>query len=160
MSVSPVSEVYQAPVNERVPLRTLGQSDFIKILTTQLANQNPLKPSDSADMLNQMTQLASIQTMVNMQENLALLRTDQQLTLGQTLIGKDISLADEAGSLITGTVEKVILDGVVHVVIGGQSYPLSWLESILPAPAEPPPPAAAPPPPADPPPPAEEPPAS
>jgi len=150
MTVEPpsASALYTAPSNERVVTKALGQQDFLKLLITELANQNPLKPSDGADMMNQMTQMASIQAMTSMQENLALLRTDQQLNLGQSLINKTIEVVDIDGSTVTGVVDKVFLtDGVVYFIIGGKEYPLASLLSILPTPAEPPP--AANPPPAD-----------
>ena len=48
---------------------TLGQNDFLKLLVTQLQNQDPLKPIDNQDFiaqtaqfsqLNQMTELVSL----------------------------------------------------------------------------------------------------
>lgn len=42
------------------PLSTLGQSDFLRLLITQLQQQDPLEPVDNQDMLAQMAQFSSL----------------------------------------------------------------------------------------------------
>ena len=41
-------------------LESLGQADFLRLLTTQLAFQDPLEPTDNQDMLAQMAQFSSL----------------------------------------------------------------------------------------------------
>ena len=40
--------------------QSLGQADFLKLLTTQLSNQDPLAPTDNKDMLAQMAQFSAL----------------------------------------------------------------------------------------------------
>ena len=40
---------------------TLGQEDFLKLMTTQLKNQDPSKPMDSGEFLSQMAQFGTVQ---------------------------------------------------------------------------------------------------
>ncbi len=40
--------------------QSLGQADFLRLLTTQLAQQDPLKPADNKDMLAQMAQFSAL----------------------------------------------------------------------------------------------------
>ncbi|MEO0464069.1 MAG: flagellar hook capping FlgD N-terminal domain-containing protein [Pseudomonadota bacterium] len=42
-------------------LGSLGQADFLRLLTTQLANQDPLEPADNEDMLAQLAQFSSLE---------------------------------------------------------------------------------------------------
>lgn len=40
--------------------QTLGQADFLKLLTTQLAQQDPLEPTDNKEMITQMAQFSAL----------------------------------------------------------------------------------------------------
>jgi flagellar basal-body rod modification protein FlgD len=40
--------------------QTLGQADFLKLLTTQLSQQDPLEPTDNQEMLAQMAQFSAL----------------------------------------------------------------------------------------------------
>ena len=39
---------------------TLGQDDFLKLMTTQLQNQDPFKPTDNTEMIAQMAQFSMV----------------------------------------------------------------------------------------------------
>ena len=41
-------------------MQSLGQADFLKLLTTQLTLQDPLEPTDNKDMLAQMAQFSAL----------------------------------------------------------------------------------------------------
>lgn len=41
-------------------MQTLGQADFLKLLTTQLSQQDPLAPTDNQAMLAQMAQFSAL----------------------------------------------------------------------------------------------------
>ena len=42
-------------------LGSLGQADFLRLLTTQLANQDPLEPTDNEAMLAQLAQFSQLE---------------------------------------------------------------------------------------------------
>ena len=42
-------------------MQSLGQADFLKLLTTQLTMQDPLAPPDNKEMLAQMAQFSSLE---------------------------------------------------------------------------------------------------
>ena len=48
----------------------LGQSDFLKLMTTQLNNQDPTQPTDSSQMLAQMAQFATVSGIQDMQSSI------------------------------------------------------------------------------------------
>lgn len=143
MNVSPSGTTLFQPVqNDRIASKELSQNDFMKLLIEQLKNQNPLKPTDSNSMLQQMSSISTVQAMNGMQDSFKQLKVDQQLSLGQSLIGKSIEITNPAdGSLTTGSVEKVTVDhdtstklDTVSVSIRGTKYPLSGLVSVVPTP--------------------------
>lgn len=41
-------------------MQSLGQADFLRLLTTQLSNQDPLEPTDNQQMLAQMAQFSAL----------------------------------------------------------------------------------------------------
>lgn len=41
-------------------MQTLGQADFLRLLTTQLTMQDPLAPADNKEMLAQMAQFSAL----------------------------------------------------------------------------------------------------
>ncbi len=48
----------------------LNQGDFLKLMTTQLNNQDPTQPTDSSQMLAQMAQLSTVSGIQDMQSSL------------------------------------------------------------------------------------------
>jgi flagellar basal-body rod modification protein FlgD len=42
-------------------LGSLGQADFLRLMTTQLANQDPLNPADNEEMLAQLAQFSQLE---------------------------------------------------------------------------------------------------
>lgn len=52
----------QAPARAATPASTptLGQSDFIRLMTTQLKQQDPTDPVDNKEMIAQMAQFSSL----------------------------------------------------------------------------------------------------
>ena len=48
----------------------LGQSDFLKLMTTQLQNQDPFAPVDNADFIAQMAQFSTVTGITSMDETL------------------------------------------------------------------------------------------
>ena len=70
---------------------TLGQEDFLKLLMTQLQNQDPMKPMDNGEFMGQMAQFSTVQGITEMGEsvdNLVGIYQGQQLSNNASMIGK------------------------------------------------------------------------
>ena len=70
----------------------LGKDEFLKILTTQLANQDPTKPMDSDAFVAQLAQFSSLEQMQNSNDTLTKLLTLQQSSSQNdaiAMVGKD-----------------------------------------------------------------------
>jgi flagellar basal-body rod modification protein FlgD len=68
---------------------------FLRLLTTQLQNQDPLSPMDSAEFTNQLVQFSGVEQQIktNTQlENLLAMQTLNLTALGLSFIGKDIEM--------------------------------------------------------------------
>ena len=96
---------------------TLDKDDFLKILVTQLKNQNPMEPLQDRDFIAQMAQFSSVEQLMNMAKEMTALR--QNLGLASDLIGKRIEWTEpnQAG-------EPIAYEGIVEsiVVRGGEQF--------------------------------------
>ena len=69
----------------------LGQSDFLKLMTTQLMNQDPLQPMENGEFLAQMAQFSTVSGITEMNDsiqNLSESYRSQQLMQASGLINK------------------------------------------------------------------------
>jgi flagellar basal-body rod modification protein FlgD len=87
---------------------TLGQNDFLKLMTTQLQNQDPFAPMDNGDFIAQMAQFSTVTGISEVNESLEKLvnKSDQgRIATAANLLGHsvlvpgNISRPDEKGEL-------------------------------------------------------------
>jgi flagellar basal-body rod modification protein FlgD len=86
--------------NDTTPNKELGQSDFLALLTTQLANQDPLSPTDSKEFISQMSQFASVdslQSLVNKFDDLSSSLTSNQALQASSLVGRSVLIPSSVG---------------------------------------------------------------
>lgn len=98
----------------RVPNPNLGKDEFIKILMTQLQNQDPLNPMEDRDFIAQMATFSSLEQMMNMASSIDLLVQNQLVSpviQYSHMIGKEVSYesVDKDGKkeIITSSVVAV-----------------------------------------------------
>ena len=56
--------------NKTVKKESLGQEDFLKLMTTQLQNQDPFSPMENGDFIAQMAQFSTVTGITEMSESL------------------------------------------------------------------------------------------
>ena len=54
----------------KAPSQVLGQSDFIRLMTTQMVQQDPTDPVDNKEMIAQMAQFSSLSGIENINSTL------------------------------------------------------------------------------------------
>lgn len=113
------------PSPSTLPTDTKGKDykmEFLKMLLTQMKNQDPSNPMDSTDMLAQQAQFASLEQMQNLNTNLVTLLAMQNVSQATNLIGKVVTGKDETGNPVNGPVTGIsFTDGVsvLKVDVGG-----------------------------------------
>jgi len=121
------------------PAETLGKDAFMKLLVSQMQNQDPLSPTNNEDFIAQLAQFSSLEQMEELNDNilgLAVLQQSNalmaQLTDSAALIGKQVSFLDPTtGEEITGSVTSVkIENGLAVLNIGGEDVPLGNVTEI------------------------------
>lgn len=80
-------------VKQTEPQHTLGKDAFMKILVTQMKNQDPLEPLKDTEFIGQMTQFSSLEQLTNLNTALTQfigLQGNQTLTEHADLIGNTV----------------------------------------------------------------------
>ena len=122
-----------AQVNYQNSRETVGsgkmdQNAFLRLLMTQLSQQDPLEPVDNAEFISQQAQFTQIE------KTDELIRTMSQanaLTQGAAVVGKTVEITTEAGP-VTGVVDSVNFnDGEASINVNGVAHPMSSITKIL-----------------------------
>lgn len=99
----------------------LGKDAFLRLLTTQLRYQDPLKPVEDQDFIAQMAQFAALEQMQNLSRQIEEFvqeeRANNRMAIATSLLGKKVDVQGASG-MYTGTVEAVrMVDGVPRIVV-------------------------------------------
>ncbi|NCN44115.1 MAG: flagellar hook capping protein [Piscirickettsiaceae bacterium CG_4_9_14_3_um_filter_43_564] len=120
---------------KNAPNQQLDQADFLRLLTTQLANQDPNKPMDPTNFVTDLTQMSQLESTNKMNESmLAMTNSLQSMQVMQSasLIGKNVQAVGDLLSHQQGTISDIKLDlkeslTDVNVVISNDSGPVQEL---------------------------------
>jgi len=121
----------------RTPKSELGKDDFLKLLTQQLKNQDPMNPMNDMEFINQMSSFSSLEQMVNMNKSLETFiqtfstnsHTQAMMFLGTTVTAQTGDM-DEA---VTGVVEMVgFKDGKPFLKVGDKAFNLEDVQLVSP----------------------------
>jgi flagellar basal-body rod modification protein FlgD len=115
-------------------LRGLDLDEFLKLMITELQNQDPLNPMENSEILQQISQIREIEATGKLTSTLDAVLLGQTLTSASGLIGKHVkSVVEDAGATteIEGTVERVTLtDNTPMLHVGRFSFPLTQIKEI------------------------------
>lgn len=110
----------------------LKSEDFIKMMITQLQNQDPLEPAKNEQLLTQMSQIGQLQASTDLQGALKSLVLQNNLSNAGSMIGKVVNGQDLLGESVSGLVTSVRVEGgdVWLELDSGKKLPLSNVTSI------------------------------
>jgi flagellar basal-body rod modification protein FlgD len=92
---------------------TLGKEDFLRLLTTQLSNQDPLNPMDNTAFVSQMAEFSGLEQMMNMSASVEQLAVAQAIGNGTDMvsfIGKEVAYMGDTVSYEPPGAESVGVD--------------------------------------------------
>jgi flagellar basal-body rod modification protein FlgD len=106
----------------------LGKDDFLKLLVTQLKNQDPLNPMDDREFIAQLAQFSTLEQMQNMNSSINAIRAIN-------LIGKNIyaTITDKNGNsrTVIGKVDVVYKqNGEYFLEVNGIDIPLDAVTAV------------------------------
>jgi flagellar basal-body rod modification protein FlgD len=121
------------------------QTMYLKLLSAQMQNQNPLDPMSDDQMASQMAQFSQLQQLESMSSginqmvtstnslnsNFAKVLAGTQMDYGKNLVGKVVAYTDSNGSIQMGTVNQVeVQNGTPSLRIGDTSVSLDSVVAV------------------------------
>ena len=99
------------------------QMDYMRLLITQLQNQNPLEPLNNNEMASQLAQFSQLQQLESMNSTFAQVLAIANDSYANSLIGKEVSFLGETAvgtiDILSGVVEQVYKEGGENFLIVG-----------------------------------------
>jgi flagellar basal-body rod modification protein FlgD len=92
---------------------------FLKLLVTEMKNQDPTKPMESTEYVAQLANFSNVEQNVRTNAKLDQILQISVVSQAGSLVGKTLTTADES---VTGKIEQIRIfeDGLVAVLEGGQ----------------------------------------
>ena len=116
-------------VNGRTASQELGKDDFLKLLLTQLSNQDPTSPMENTEFIAQMAQFSSLEQMTNMSTEFAKLANMLNSNEAVSLLGKNVTISTGDTS-VNGVVEAVTRGEDPQVEVNGMLYSMDQIKSV------------------------------
>lgn len=103
----------------------LGQDDFLKLLVTELSNQDPLNPKGDMDYFAQMAEFTSLEQTKELGASL-------QRIEANSMIGKSVEIQLDDNQTVSGVVDAVWLSaGKPKVEVDGEQYDLAKVVNVI-----------------------------
>lgn len=96
-----------APPPLKSRFNEMSSEEFMKIIFTELQQQDPFKPNDSSALLEQLNSIRSIESDLQMGEQLESIVFQNQLASAGNLIGKRVGGLSTENTRVAGTVKSV-----------------------------------------------------
>ena len=115
----------------------LDIDDFLKLLISELQNQDPLDPMDNSEMVQQIGQIREIGATDELTKTLSTLSSSQELVTASSLIGKSVEGLAEDSSAVDGIVDRITVETseenaarTIKVHVGGKTMNIKNIREI------------------------------
>jgi flagellar basal-body rod modification protein FlgD len=108
----------------RLPVTTLDQDDFLKLLVTQMTTQDPLKPMEDLSSFSQLASFSALEQNKATQASMAMIQAN-------SMLGHFVQVSDEFGQSMVGQVDQVLMiNGEPQLVVDGERFTLDKVSAI------------------------------
>lgn len=111
----------------------LSSEEFTKIIISELSNQDPMQPSDTNALLQQLSNIRNIQSSMDLSEKLKSLVSENQLASASNMIGKVAGGLAEDNTRTFGRVISISKtgDGVFLNLFNGARVSVNKLDGLI-----------------------------
>ncbi len=111
----------------------MSSADFIRIMFTERANQDPFSPNDSSALLEQLNSIRSIESDINLMAKLDALVFENKLAGASSMIGRFVEGRNLTNDHVQGIVVAVSRSGdeVMLELDNGWRVPVERVETIV-----------------------------
>lgn len=115
--------------NGRKTSQELGKDDFLKLLITQLSNQDPTSPMENTEFISQMAQFSSLEQMTNMSSSFEKMATFINSSEANATLGRTVEI-DVGDTTVRGVVEGATRGNDPQVLVNGMYYSMNKISTI------------------------------
>ena len=124
--------------DKRANGRELGQEDFLKLMTTQLQNQDPFAPMENAEFIAQMAQFSTVTGIAEVGESLKGISSqisEFRIATATTMLGNSVlvpgnqAYPDTDGS-VHGVVDLPVASGMTNIAFSSPEGELLHIEEM------------------------------
>ena len=108
----------------KVKSSELGKDDFLKILITQLQNQDPTKPMEDKEFISQMAQFSSLEQMTNLNQAFGDMATRLSASSAMNFLGRTVQY-QQGENTMTGTVDAVTGGDYPQLLVNGRYFDMN-----------------------------------
>ena len=116
----------------------LGQEDFLKLMTTQLQNQDPFAPMENADFIAQMAQFSTVTGITDMGQSLKGISnqlSEFRIATATNLLGNSVLVPGsqaypDADGAVHGVVDLPAASGMTNVAFTSQNGEILHIEEL------------------------------
>lgn len=112
----------------------IGLQDFLKILTSEMSNQDPLKPLDNQEFIAQVAQFSALEQSRELNQKIDQLLSVQSASQSIGLLGKTVDIAAASGKVTGQVVALDFVSGKPQLTLamsGGATVAAIPLDQIL-----------------------------
>ncbi|NLC93393.1 MAG: flagellar hook assembly protein FlgD [Treponema sp.] len=113
----------------RTTSNELGKDDFLKLLITQLQNQDPTSPMENTEFISQMAQFSSLEQMTNMSTAFTKMSSFLNSSEAASTLGKTVEL-NIGDTTTSGIVEGATRGENPQVLVNGMYYNMDKISAI------------------------------
>lgn len=107
----------------------LGKDEFLKLLITQLQNQDPTDPMENTEFISQMAQFSSLEQMTNMSSSFTKMANYITASEAVSTLGKTVEL-NIGDANITGIVEGATRGDNPQILVHGMYYSMDKIKAV------------------------------
>jgi len=116
-------------VEGRKTSNVLGKDDFLKLLITQLQNQDPTSPMENTEFISQMAQFSSLEQMTNMSSSFSKMAAYISSSEATATLGKTVEL-DIGDTNVQGIVEGTTRGENPQILVNGMYYSMDKIRAV------------------------------
>ena len=109
--------------------QSLGKDDFLKLLITQLSNQDPTNPMEDTQFIAQMAQFSSLEQMANMNQQFTKMTAMLNSSEAMSVLGKTVEL-NVGDTTTTGVVEGITRGENPQIKVNGAFYDMERINAV------------------------------
>lgn len=121
------------PASSTNAFQAMTSEDFIRVMFSELTNQDPLSPNDSQALLEQISSIRAIESDINLSDRLHEITLQNEISSSGALLGTFVQGLTDGGVEVVGFVDSVSVtrEGTVLNLSSGFSVPLKRVTEVV-----------------------------